>query len=107
LCVARWRSARGIIGWLCNQELWYSKVAIVLCAAVRYRRATVGRSRDDAHPYTSTLHKGLFAPTPALWKAPSSHRPVQAMAVHKCSKSYQLFLVFRGRALFVRGKIHP
>jgi hypothetical protein len=54
--------------------------------------------------------RGRFAPTPALWRAPSSYRPVRAMAVRKCSKCCQLFRVFRGRALFslfVRGMMHP
>jgi hypothetical protein len=57
----------------------------------------------------STLHTGavLFAPTPALWRASSSYRPVRAMAFRKCSKCCQLFRAFRVRALFVRGVIHP
>jgi hypothetical protein len=48
-----------------------------------------------------------FAPAPALWGASSSYRPVRAIALRKCSKCCQLFRVFRGRALFVRGIIHP
>jgi hypothetical protein len=48
-----------------------------------------------------------FAPTPALQRANSSYRPVQAKAVRKCSKCFQIFRVFRERALFVRGTAHP
>jgi len=51
--------------------------------------------------------RGRFAPTAALWRASSSYRPVRAMAVRKCSKCCQLFRAFRGRALFVRGMMHP
>jgi hypothetical protein len=51
--------------------------------------------------------RGRFALTPALWLASFSYRPVRAMAVRKCSKCCQLFRAFRGRALFVRGMIHP
>jgi hypothetical protein len=58
LCVARWRSARGMIEWICTQELWNPGVAIIFGAAARYRRATVGSSHDDAHPDNSTLHTG-------------------------------------------------
>jgi hypothetical protein len=42
-----------------------------------------------------------------LWRASSSYRPVRAMAVRKCSKYCQLFRVFRGRVLFVRGIMLP
>jgi hypothetical protein len=51
--------------------------------------------------------RGRFAPTPALWGASSSFRPVRAIAVRKCSKCCQLLRVFRERALFVRGMMHP
>ena len=106
--VARWRSARGMIEWMCTQERWNPEVAIIFGAAARYRRATVGSSHDGAHPDNSTLHTGRFARTPALWGASSSYRPVRAMAVRKCSNyCCQLFRVFRGRALFVRGMMHP
>jgi hypothetical protein len=50
LCAARWRSARGMIEWLCTQERWNPEVANIFGAAARYRRATVGSSHDDAHP---------------------------------------------------------
>ena len=61
LCVARWRSARGMIEWLCTQERWNPEVAII-GAAARYRRATVGSSHDGAHPDNSTLHTGAVRP---------------------------------------------
>jgi hypothetical protein len=51
--------------------------------------------------------RGRFAPTTALWGAYSSYRPVRAMAVRICSNCCQLFCAFRGRALFVRGMMHP
>ena len=51
--------------------------------------------------------RGRFAPTPALWNASSSYRPVRAMAFRMCSKCCQLFRAFRARALFVRGVMHP
>jgi hypothetical protein len=51
--------------------------------------------------------RGRFAPTLALWRASSSYRPVRAIAVRKCSKCFQLSRAFRGRALFVRGMMHP
>ena len=62
LCVARWRSARSMIEWMCTQERWNPEVAIIFGAAARYRRATVGSSHDDAHPDNSTLHTGAVRP---------------------------------------------
>jgi hypothetical protein len=62
LCVARWRKARGLIDWMCTQDRWNPEVAIILGAAARYRRATVGSSHDDAHPDTSTLHTRAVRP---------------------------------------------
>ena len=62
LCVVRWRSARGMIEWICTQERWNPEVAIIFGAAARYRRATVGSSHDDAHPDNSTLHTGAVRP---------------------------------------------
>jgi len=56
---------------------------------------------------TQRCARGGFAPTPALWRAPSSYRPVRAMAVRMCSKCCQLLRAFLVRALFVRGMIHP
>jgi hypothetical protein len=38
LRVARWRSARGMIVWMCNQERWNPEVAIILAR----RHATAG-----------------------------------------------------------------
>jgi hypothetical protein len=61
-CVARWRSACGMIEWLCTQERLSPEVAIIFGAGARYRRATVGSSHDDAHPYNSTLHTGAVRP---------------------------------------------
>jgi hypothetical protein len=55
--VARWQSARGMIEWMCPKERWNPEVAIIFCAAARYRRATLG-SHDDAHPDNSALHAG-------------------------------------------------
>jgi hypothetical protein len=107
LCVALWRSARAMIEWLCTQQYSNTEVAIIFGAPARYRRATVGSSHDDAHPDNSKLHTGLVRPTPALWGAFSSYRPVRAMAVRRCSKCFQLFRAFRGLALFVRGMMHP
>jgi hypothetical protein len=62
LCVARWRSARGMIEWLCTQERLKPEVAIVFGATVRYRRATVGIYHDGAHPDNSTHHAGAVRP---------------------------------------------
>ena len=62
LCVARWRSARSMIEWMCTQERWNPEVAIIFGAAARYRRATVGSSHDDAHLDTSALHTGAVCP---------------------------------------------
>jgi hypothetical protein len=54
LCVARWRSALGMIERMCTQECWNPEVAIIFGAAARYCRATVGSSRDGAkHLYFS------------------------------------------------------
>jgi hypothetical protein len=47
--------------------------------------------------------RGRFALTPALWGAYSLYRPVQNMAVRKCSKRCQIFRVFHGRAFSVQG----
>jgi hypothetical protein len=35
LCVARSRSARGMIEWLCTQERWNPEVAIIFGAAAK------------------------------------------------------------------------
>jgi hypothetical protein len=109
LCVARWQSARGMIEWMCTQERWNPEVAIIFGAVVRYRRAKVGSSHDDAHPDNSTLHTGGSPPhrlcgEPLLHIVPY-HRT--GHGVRKCSKCCQLFRAFRGRALFVRGMMDP
>jgi hypothetical protein len=107
LCVARWRSARGMIEWMCTQERRNPKVAIMSGAAARHRRATAGSSHDDAHPDNLTLHTRAVRFPPASWGASSSYRPVRAMAVRKCPECCQFFRAFRGRALFVRGVMYP
>jgi hypothetical protein len=64
------------------------KAAAVIMARIRViRRCTRGR----------------FAPTPALWRAPSHYRPRRAIAAGTSSKCFQLFRVFRGRALLLWG----
>ena len=60
LCVARWRSARSMIEWMCTH--WNPEVAIIFGAAARYRRTTVDSSHDDAHPDNATLHTGAVRP---------------------------------------------
>jgi hypothetical protein len=44
------------------QPIRNPEVAIMFGAAVRYCRATVGSSHDDAHPDNSTLHTGAIRP---------------------------------------------
>ena len=73
LCVARWRSARSMIEWMCAQERWNPEVAIIFGAAARYRRATAGSSHDDAHPDSSTLHTGSGSPPLRLCGEPLLH----------------------------------
>jgi hypothetical protein len=50
------------VEWLCTQERWNPEVAIIFCAAARYRRAAVGSSHDDAHRGNFTLHTGAVRP---------------------------------------------
>jgi hypothetical protein len=107
LRVARWRSARGMIELLCTRGRWNPKVTTIFGAAARYRRAIVFSSHDDAHPDNSELLTGAVRPHTGFWRSSSSYRPVGAMAVRKCPKFCQLFGVFRGRALSVRGVIDP
>jgi hypothetical protein len=74
--VARWQSARSIIKWLCIHERWYSKVAIIFSTAARYRRATVGRSHDDANPVHAVAvrsHSG-FVESPLIIALLTSNR---------------------------------
>jgi hypothetical protein len=70
LCVARWRSERGMIEWMCTQERWNPEVAIIFGAAARYRRATVGSSKNDARPDNSTLHTGAVRPHKGFVESP-------------------------------------
>jgi hypothetical protein len=44
--------------WLCAQERWILELIKIFGAAARYRRATVGSSRNDTHPDYSMLHAG-------------------------------------------------
>ena len=62
LCVARWRSARNMIDWMCSQERWNPEVAIIFGAAAHCRRAKAGSSHNDARPDNSTLHTGADRP---------------------------------------------
>jgi hypothetical protein len=61
------------VEWLCTQERWNPKVAIIVGVAARYRRATVGSSHDDTHSDNSTLHAEAVRPTPALWRVSLLH----------------------------------
>jgi hypothetical protein len=49
-------------GWLCTQERRNLEVAIIFVAAARYRRATAGRSHDDAESDNSVLQTGAARP---------------------------------------------
>jgi len=60
--VARWRSTRGMVDWLCNQERWNTEVTTIIGASARYRQAKVCSSHDDAHPGNSALHTGTVRP---------------------------------------------
>ena len=95
--------------WLGTQKRWNPKVAIKFGVAARYRRAAVGSSHDDAHSDSPTLHTGTVRPTPALWRVSFFFISLRtwAMAVRKCSKCYQLFRKFHGRAFFVRWMMYP
>jgi hypothetical protein len=44
--------------WLCTQERWNPEGAIIFYTAACYRRALVGKIRDDAHPDNSAPHAG-------------------------------------------------
>jgi hypothetical protein len=64
------------VEWLCTQERWNPEVTIIILgAAARYRRTTVGSSHDGVFPDNSTLHTGMVRPhtgivEPALHIAP-------------------------------------
>jgi hypothetical protein len=105
-CVTRWRSARGMIEWLCTQERRKSEVVIIFGTEARYRRATVDSSHDDAHPDNSTLHMGTVCPHTGFVE---SFYLISFRTGHvfTCSKCCQVFRVFRGRALVVRGMMYP
>jgi hypothetical protein len=90
--------------WLCTQIRKNPEVAIMLGAVARYRRAKVGSSYNDAHPDNSRLHKGAVRPYTGfveslfLIKSRTGH-----VSSHLLVMLTQVFFVFRGRALFVRG----
>jgi hypothetical protein len=90
-------------GWLCTQVRWNPEVTTIITR----RLATAGLKLSEAMitriQITQRRTRGRFAPIQALWGASSLYRPVPAMAVRKCSECCELFRVFRGRALFVRG----
>jgi hypothetical protein len=50
--------------WLCTQERLNPELVNIFGAEVRYRRAKVGSSHDDAQPHNSTLHTGKIYPFP-------------------------------------------
>ena len=52
-----------LVEWLWAQERWNLEVAIKFGAAVRYLRATLGSSHDDAYPGNSALHMGKIHST--------------------------------------------
>jgi hypothetical protein len=95
------------VEWLCTQERYNPELAIVFGAAARYAGLQLAAALMTRIRVIQRCTRGRFAPTPALWGASSSYRPVRAMAVRKCSKCCQLFRVVRARALFVRGVMHP
>jgi hypothetical protein len=61
LCVARWRSARGMIEWLCIQKRRNPDNPII-----RYCRATACSSHYYAYAENSTLHTGGGLPPQRL-----------------------------------------
>jgi len=68
-----------------------------------FARRLVDSCHDDAHPDTSTLHTRAVRPHTCFVESVFFIPPVRAIADRKCSKWCQLFRVFRGRALLVRG----
>jgi hypothetical protein len=106
-CVARWRSARGMIEWMCTQERWTPEVIILFGAAARYRRATVGSSHDNAHPDNSALHTGAVRPHTGFVESLLFISPRTGHGNSQVLEMLPFFRVFRGRALFVRGMMHP
>ena len=60
----------------------------------KFRRCCATSTASATTASTAAITtRNLTAPTPAMWRAFSSDRPVRAMAVHKCSKCCQLFFV--------------
>jgi hypothetical protein len=51
-----------MIAWMCTQERWNPKVAIIFGATARYRWAKVGSSHDDAHLNNLTPNTGAVRP---------------------------------------------
>jgi hypothetical protein len=51
---------------LCTQERWNPELVKIFGTAARYRRATVGSSKNDARPDNSTLHTGKIYSFPLL-----------------------------------------
>jgi hypothetical protein len=50
------------VKWLYTQQSCNPEVAIIFCAAARYRRAKVGSRHHDAHPVNSMRHTGAVRP---------------------------------------------
>jgi hypothetical protein len=105
LWVARCRSARGMIEWLCTQERWNPEVAIMYGAVVIYRRkleaVMMTRIRiiqcciRGGFPHTCYLESPFF---------------ILSRTGHGSSQVFEMlsaFLAFRGRYLLVRGMTHP
>jgi hypothetical protein len=108
LFAVRWRSARGMIEWLCTQGPWNPEDAIILGTAACYRRAKVGRSHDGAHSNNTTLHTGTVRPHTGFVGSLFSISPRTG---HGSSQVLEMLPVFFGgfreRALFVRVMTYP
>jgi hypothetical protein len=104
--VARWRSAHGVIDWLCTQERWNPEVAIVFCTAARYCRATSGSCHDDARPDNSTLLTGAVRPHPCFVASLFLITPRTSHGSSQVPESLPAVRVFRGPVLFVQGSMH-
>jgi hypothetical protein len=102
LRVARWRSARDMIKWLCNQERFgtcksqsyferYLATAELQLAKVMMMRIQI----------IQRLARGRLVPTPACRKL-LFHIAPYGPSFAKCSKFCQLFRALCGHALFVR-----
>jgi hypothetical protein len=77
----RWRSARGMIEWLCTQERWNPEGAIIIvCLYLARRLTTAGLLLAAAIMMRIRIirrcTRGQFTPAQALWRASlSSYRP--------------------------------